>query len=90
MPDGNTADATRAPDPCCCRARADRQPPQYQPQVQQEPCHLPTGSPPAPTLQQAEVKRPTRQMAISMATQGCHRQRIKLQQEGKRDHGEGG
>lgn len=37
---------------------------------------------------QAEVKRPTSRMAISMATQGSHQQRIKFQQEGKQDQGE--
>lgn len=51
----------------------------------------PARSPPAaPALHQAEAKLPTSRMVISMATQGCHQQRIKLQQEGKRDQGEGG
>lgn len=72
MPDRNAADATCVPVPCCCRARAALQPPRCQAQVQQQPCHLPTGSPPAPALQQAQVKHPAWQMAISMATQGCH------------------
>lgn len=77
VPDGNTADATRVPVPCSAASTA----PTTGPAGTVPPPHGVSPGPSSPAGR-GEAPESSWQMAIPMATQGCHRQRIKLQREG--------